>query len=311
VTPVRNVLVTAAASPLGCRLLEYLRDQGEVERLVGVEPGTGSGQIRDVELVKLETDHRELVGFLARREIDTVIHCGLAPDRSGGCSEPSEARVIDTMRLGAAVASPEARVRSWVVASSSAVYPVSSHAPLLHREDGEVDAAEGSPGASVLEAEEYARDIAARTPHLNVAILRLQQPAGAGVASPLSSLLAQPVLPAVIGFDAPLQLLAIEDAVHALAFAARVELAGVYNVASSGTIRFSDAVRALGRRALPVLPLEAGPLAPLARRLGLPHVPAGLLGVLRFGHALDTTKLAAAGFAPEHDQASCLLSLRR
>lgn len=307
----RNVLVTAAVSPLGRHLLEYLRDRGDAERLVGVEPRPGSVQIDDVELVTLETDHRELVGFLARREIDTVIHCGLAPDRSGGCAEPSEARVIETMRLGAAVASPETHVRSWVVASSSAVYPVSSHAPLLHREDGEVDAAEGSLAASVLEAEEYARDIAARAPHLNVAILRLQQPAGAGVASPLSSLLSQPVLPAVIGFDAPLQLLAIDDAVRALAFAAQVELAGVYNVASSGTIRFSEAVHALGRRALPVLPVEAGLLAPLARRLGVPHVPVGLLGVLRFGNALDTAKLATAGFAPEHDQTSCLRSLRR
>jgi len=59
-----------------------------------------------------------------------------------------------------------------------------------------------------------------------------------------------------------------------------------------------------------VLPLEAGPLGLIARRTGIPHVPSGTLDLLRFGHALDTSKLAASGFAPEYDQAACLATLR-
>ena len=306
----RNVLVTGAATPLGHRLLEHLRGRDGMERIVGIEPATSSDCIDGVELVAFSADHSELVEVLKENQIDTVIHCGLAPDRSGGHAEPQEAQVIDTMRLGAAVGSGNVSVRAWVVASSSAVYPVTSQAPLLHREDGEVDTAEGTLGASVVEAEDYVRDVAVRTPHLNVAILRLQQLVGDGILSPISSLLRQPVLPSVIGFDATLQLLAVEDAVSALAFAGEIELAGVYNVASMGIVRFSEAVRALERRALPVLPLEAGPLAGLARRLGVPHVPEGMLGLLRFGHALDTAKISAAGFDPEYDQDACLEALR-
>jgi UDP-glucose 4-epimerase len=198
-----------------------------------------------------------------------------------------------------------------VIASSSSVYPVNSRAPLLQREDGSVDLRAGTLGASILEAEDYVRDVAERSPHLNVAILRLQQLVGDGVSSPFSAILRQPVMPAVIGFDAPMQFLAVEDAIRALTFAADLELAGVYNVASVGTVRFSEVARALERRSLPVLPVEAGPLGFLARTIGLPHVPPGMLGMLRFGHALDTSKLSAAGFEPEYDQAACLSALRR
>ncbi len=306
----KAVVVTGASSPLGQRVVEALRRLDDTDRIFGVEPAASAKYMEGVELLSFGEDHRDLVEFLCTNQIDTVIHCGMAPDRSGRGAEAREARVIDTMRLGAVLASDDVPVRSWVVASSSAVYPVTSRAPLLHREDSATDDDESSLAASLLEAEEYVRDVAARCPHLNTAILRLQQLVGKGVRSPLSPLLDQKILPSVIGFDAILQLLAVEDAVRALVFAARVELAGVYNVASQGMLRTSELARRLGRPSLPVLPLETGLLTPLARLARIPHVPSGLLDLLRFGHALDTSKIAAAGFVAEYDQAACLETLR-
>jgi nucleoside-diphosphate-sugar epimerase len=302
----RNVLVTGASSPLGRRLVLSLGGRRGVEHVVGVEPKASSDWIEGVELVAFAPDHRALVEFMNDNAIDTVIHCGLAPDRNGSGDSPADARVIETMRLGAAVAHPDVSVRAWVVASSSAVYPTSSQAPLLHRENGEARNGVGAAAAALLEAEEYVRDVARRAPHQNVSILRLQEIVGPGAVGPFSSLLRQPVLPAPIGYDARVQLLALDDALGALAFAAELELAGVYNVASAGSLRWSEATRALGRPVVPVLPLEVGPFAALARRLRVPHIPEGLLATLRFGHALDTSKLSAAGFEPEHDQLSCL-----
>lgn len=308
----KNVLVTGAATPLGRRVLHSLRGSEGVEHLVGLESELSSDWIAGAELVPLPSEHRDLVALLAEQPIDTVIHCSMVPDRNGSRAAPSEARVIETMHLGAAVASPECSVRSWVIVSSSDVYPVDSHAPLLHRETHALDGDEEGPAASLRESEDYARDVAARRPHLDVAILRLQQLVGSGVRSPMAALLGEPVLPQVIGFDPPIQMLALEDAVDALVFAARVELAGIYNVASAGLIRMSEIVKSLGRRALPVLPFEAaGILGGMARRLGIPHVPEGLLPTLRFGNGLDTRKLAKAGFEPGYDQDDCLASLGR
>jgi nucleoside-diphosphate-sugar epimerase len=210
------------------------------------------------------------------------------------------------MRFAGAIMSKEASVKAWVIASSSAVYPSSSQSPLMHREDELLD---GSAAASFLEAEEYVRDVANRAPHINVSILRLQHLVGKGVRSPLSSVLSQPLVPAAMGYDATVQLLAVKDAVRALTFAAEMELAGVYNVASAGTVRFREAIRTLGRRALPLLPVEAGPFEGIAKSVGIPHVPNGMLGLLRFGHALDTSKISSAGFHPECDQDACLALL--
>lgn len=308
----KNVLVTGAGAPLGRRMVEHLRGWDGVEHIVGVEPTASSHWVDGAELIGFPTDQHEFVSLLAEYPIDTVIHCGLAADRSGSSATPSDARVIETMRLGAAIASPETSVRSWVIASSSSVYPTDSHGPLLHREAGDIDASEEGFAASIREAEDYARDVAARLPHLNVAMLRLQHVVGKGFRGPLTALLQQSTLPRVIGYDAPLQMLAATDAIRALAFAADLELAGIYNVASTGTIRMSEVIRELDKPSVPVLPFEAtGILGGFASRFGVPHVPDGVLATLRFGHALDTSKLTAAGFDPDYDQAGCLDLFRR
>ncbi len=67
----------------------------------------------------------------------------------------------------------------------------------------------------------------------------------------------------------------------------------------------------MGRPALPVLPIEAGPQRPLARLIGISHVPDGLLGLmLFFGQAVYAWKLASAGFHPHHDLVGYLEALR-
>lgn len=211
-----SVLVSGADTPLGRGVVESLRRHDDVARVVGVEPTATSDWIHGVELVSFSADHRELFDFISHHQVDTVIHCSLAPSRSGARPEPSEARVVETMRMAAAIAHEGSPVRSWVVASSTELYPISSRAPLMNREDAALDTREGTIAASLIEAEGYVRDIAERTPHLNVSILRLQQLVGEGVRSPIASLLDQPILPNVIGFDPALQVLAIEDAVSGL-----------------------------------------------------------------------------------------------
>ncbi len=307
----RNVLLNGASSPLGRSLLARLRDAEGVERVIGVEPKMTDHWMEGVELVAFDPDHRAIVDLLREHKIDTVLHCGVAPDRNGSSSQSLPANVIDTMRLGAAVGHPDVSVRSFVLASSTAVYPIASHAPLLNRESHAPDPDEGTLEASLLEAEDYARDLAERSPHLNVAILRLQSLVGPKVRGPLAGLLRQPILPRVPGYDPAVQLLHLEDAVEALSFAAEVELAGLYNVASSGLIRWSQVGEVMQRTTLPVLPIPLGPLERLARATGTPHVPPGVSDLLRLGHAVDTSKIEAAGFKPRYDQETSLISLVR
>jgi UDP-glucose 4-epimerase len=305
----KRIVVTSGRSPLAKCVVETLRAHPDIERIRGVEFRPTSRVDNEIDVVPFAPDHRPFVEFLEKERIDTVIQCGLVPDRSGIGRRSREADVIGTMCLGAAIAYEGSCVRSWVLVSSSAVYPISSHAPLLQREQQRLSHDEETLAASIAEAEEYARDVALRLPHVNVAILRLQQLVGRGTRGPLASLLACDPTPALIGFNPAVQLLHLDDAASAISFAACQELAGIYNVASEGIVRWHDAVRATGHTRLPVLPIAATALEPLLDRLGIPFVPAELLDLLRFGHAVDTEKIERAGWRPRHDQFSSLSAL--
>lgn len=307
----KHVLVTGATMPLGRAVVARLREDREVEKVIGVEPRSSSEWIEGSELVEFEPDDRELVRFLSDQQIDTVVHCGMTPSRSGSAEDRGAADVISTMRLCAAVANPRATVRSLVIVSSSDVYPQDAHAPLLKGERDVISPSETEPAAALLEAEDYARDVAAGCPHLNVAILRLAELIGGGMAGALSSLLAEPVVPVPIGFDPPVQWLHGADATAAISFAAGTELAGVYNVASQEVIRWSEALAVAQRWQWPALPFELGPLTPLLAATGLPHIPEGAGSLMRHGSALDTTKLSLAGFTADRNQHDCLAALER
>jgi UDP-glucose 4-epimerase len=302
----KRVLVTGAATPLGRLLLQRLCEEPGSEKVIGIEPRAGRERVDGVELVTFELQDRELAHFLTDEGIDTVIHAGLAPARSGRPGRIGPADVIGTMCLCAAMGS---QVRSLLLLSSSAVYPADPYAPLLQREDDPTDALDVEPAASLLEAEEYARDVAERVGHLDVAILRLAELAGGGLCGPLGSALLQPVLPVPLGYDPHVQWLHADDAVDAIVFAARLELAGIYNVASEGLLRWSEVLAIRGGRSAPVLPVEAGAFEPFVRRLGWPHVPVGAGNLLRFGSAVDIAKLRSADWSPSQHQRDCIRAL--
>ena len=307
----KNVMIDGASSPLGARLAEVLSHRSDIERLMGVEPDLSSHWSPDVELIDCEPDHRLQLQYMQDYEIDTVIQCGLAPDRSGE-EERKEvaANVIETMRLGAAIGHKGSPVRSWVVLSSSAIYPIDTRRPLLNSEDSETVGEEDLVNFSLVEAEEYAIDVARHSPYLNVAILRLQEIVGKDVRGPLASYFDQALVPYVIGHDPVLQFLHLEDAIAAAQCAADLELAGIYNVALNGLIRFNEFISHLEKPTIPVLPFESGTLGALAGIVGLPHLPDSLLPLLRFGHAIDTNKIQAAGFKPKADQTDCAAAMR-
>lgn len=298
-----RILVTGATTPLGRHLVRRLIREPGVQYVVGAEPRASTEWIEGVELIEFPSDARELADLLRDEATDTILHCGMAPGRSGGRAWARAADVVGTMRLCAAAAQSGLPVRSLVLASDTSVYPAAPYAPLRWRETDAPVPDGTEPAASLLEAEDYARDAAARAPHLNVAILRLAELTGAGLRGPLSDALAQPLRPAPIGYDPAVQWLHADDAVDALAFAARLELAGVYNVASAGVLRWREALA--GGSSVPVLPVEAGFAGPWLRRLGVPHVPAGAGSLLRFGRAVDTAKLCDAGWTPKADQRAC------
>lgn len=311
----RRAVVLGGGSPLGRRVRKTLDGSDVFESAVGIEryPYDDPKLNEGLEFLSWAPDHRPFAEYLIKEEVDTVIDCGLAPDRNGSRSRPAEADVISTMYVGAAISDERSCVRSWVLASSSAFYTPESYMPLLQREEHGLSASADERATSVADAEEYARSVARKLPYVNVAILRLQEIAGGDCRGPLSALLARPVVPRAIGFDPPVQFLHVDDAVDALMWAAGNERAGLYNVASDGLLRWDEAIRSVGHRALPVLPFSLSLLEPLLEpvfdRLDVPFVSSSIFALLRYGMAVDTAKILEAGWRPKADQARCMASL--
>lgn len=292
----RRVLVIGASTPLGRRIVTRLTRRTDVEELVGVDVHRGPPD-------------RPLIEVIDDAEVDTVIHASMCPSRSGAPSRRA-VDVISTQQLTAAVSGRGRPVRVVAAVSSTEVYGAASSSSLWRREDELLEPEPGSDAAPVVEAERYLRDLAERQPHISVAILRCADLVGTGISGPLATLLHGPLVPFVPGYDPPIQLLHVDDAVSAVEHAVSRELAGTINVAGGGFVRWRQAAELIGRPAVPAVVVPT-PIATAMAAMRVPHVPSGLADVLRFGRCVDTTTLVTSGFVPERTTESCVREMRR
>ena len=281
----RRALIVGDPTPLTETVAALLR----VRRFEVVEPEAHTSDF-DV-LTRTLIDHR----------VDAVVHTGLI--RWG---RRLDADVVGTMRLAAAITHPDSEVRTVTVASSAAAYGASSQAPALRRESDTPHPASGTVAARILEAEDYLRSMSARSPHINVSILRLADLAGTSPGGPLIELLRGPVVPQLPGFNPRIQLLHADDAAAALTHAVDRGLAGVYNVAGPQPLRWRDAVQ------LRQPETSSPPLVRWARALvrppWTPVISADTFDVLRFGRCIDTALLTATDFHCRHTTEDCVMA---
>ena len=307
--------VSGVTTPLGALVAQKLAGAEDVEVVIGLDGGGGDGgrEPAGIPVERVDSNFRALTDFLGDHRIDSVVHAGMADSRSGAARTPHRANVIDTMQLAAAVSARTSPVRTLVAASTTDVYPSSSHSSLLHPESEELHPIPDSPAASALEAEGYVRELAVDSPHIAVSVLRLADLVGAGTTSPLAGLLGLPLVPVVAGFDPQVQFLHGGDAAAALAHACLHRLAGTFNVAGEGSLRWSEAVRLSGRTVALVPPLAVGRLEPVMTRLRLPVTPAAMLDVLRYGRCVATEEIRDTGFTAGHSTRTCvsLLAVRQ
>jgi UDP-glucose 4-epimerase len=92
-----------------------------------------------------------------------------------------------------------------------------------------------------------------------------------------------------------------DDALDALVAAVRRPVRGAVNVAGPGSMGLTRMIRSAGRVSVPV----AGPLfatvANAMRRVGLPELSEDFRRLLRYGRAVDTTRLTEeVGFTPSY-----------
>ncbi len=310
----RVVLVTGVSRDLGSRFARRIASDPSVERVIGVDVVPPRVDLGRVSFVRADIRNPVIAKVITGQDVDTVVHMSVqsAPHEAGGRSSMKEHNVIGTMQLLAACQKAPGLER-LVVKSSSAVYGSSSRDPAMFTEDmGAKRMPRTGYPKDVLEVEGYVRGFSRRRPDVAVTLLRAANAVGPAVSTPLTDYFRLPVVPTVLGYDARLQFLHESDLLGALQHATLGGVHGTFNVAGDGVLMLSQALRRLGRPAVPVPAFALSSFGALAERAGVKGLQAELSGFLTFGRGLDTSRMRSVlGFRPSYTTAEAFADFGR
>lgn len=312
----RIVLVTGVSGVLGGRTARRLSTDPSVRRVIGVDVTPPRSDLGAVRFVRADIRNPVIAKVITQEDVDTVVHTSVVstPALIGGRLSMKEHNIIGTMQLLAACQRAPGLER-LVVKSSSEVYGSSNRDPAMFTEDmGPRRVARTGFVKDVLEIEGYVRGFSRRRPEVSVTVLRNAPLLSADVPSLLGDYFALNPIPKVLGFDARVQVLHHDDLVAALHHATLAGVPGTFNVASAGVLPMSQAVRRLGRLAVPVPGFALGTVGTAVRRarLGLGSFSSEQLGYLTYGRGIDTARmLNVLGFEPSRTTEEALAEFAR
>ena len=298
------VVVTGVSRYLGARVASRLAADPRVERVIGLDPHEAppalAGLLDDVELI--QADARAATAAIAELGAEAIVHLAVAsaPDsQHGGRAAMKEQNVIGTMQLLAAVQGA-GRLRKLVVRSSTAAYGASFRDPAVFTEDTEPRAVpRGSFARDILDIEGYVRGFRRRRPEVGATVLRFAPFLSSTADTTLTRYFSQPLVPTVLGRDARLQFVHVDDALEILHRSVVEDHPGTFNVAGAGVLTLSQAVRRAGRLSLPLPEGTLSSVAAVARNVGVGQIGLDQIDLFVHGRVVDTARLVAEfGFTP-------------
>ena len=290
----RRVLITGVSRFWGGQLARRLEARQDIERIVAVDTQAPTINLQRTDFVRADIRHSLIDKLLRALDIDTVVHAGLIVDpRRATPRVVHETNVIGTMNLIAACSGADSPVRKLVVKSSTAIYGCEPDDPSFWSEAmTRKSAPRDSFTRDLDEVEAYVNDFALRKPAAVTTTLRFVNVLGGAHSTPFSRFFDLPVIPAVLGFDPRLQFVHEEDATAILEQAVTRDRPGVFNVAGSGIVLFSQAIALLGKRNAPILPFAGSSIAlSVFNRVTGTGFPPHLARLLQFGRVVDTSRL--------------------
>lgn len=214
-------------------------------------------------------------------------------------------------------AAEEARLRRVIYTSSTTAYvnPANSAPPPFLSEDTAVS---GTPqylySKHKGEVDRLAQEFMARHPEIPMMILRPAIVLGPHTQNIVTKMMewpwrSFPWMFQVRGADPPMQFVSEEDIAEILYRAVQSGQRGIFNCTGDGTLRYSEVVRAGGKKplAFPAAMIYAS--AALLWALRLAPFPAGILDMIRYPWVADNSRLKSVfGYTPRLDSRQALES---
>ena len=301
--PPRRVLITGVGSSLGTELARRLEADPGIEFVAGLDERPPRIRLARTEFIESDMRNPAIAKLIPRARPDTVVHNKIVRQPGPGMSSGAahDINVIGSLQLLAACERADT-LRALMVRGSAGVYGSEPAAPQFFTEEmARLYPLRSRFQRDVAEIENYFDTFSRRHPRVLCTMLRYQPSVGPTIDSQLTRYLALPVVPTYLGFDPRLQFVHEADALDALMAAIYNPVRGPVNVAGPGTIGLTRVVRLAGRPTLPLVPALFGPLADSARRAGLEAISPDFRRLLRYGRAVDVTRLVdEVGFTPRY-----------
>ena len=311
----RRVLIAGIGGYWGTALARALERDPRVEEVIGLDTAAPQADLERTEVIDVDIRSPALTRLIPATKADTLVHAGILwyPERDKSARALHDINVIGTLQLLAACErSPS--IERLIVRGSAAIYGCEPAGPSFFRED----MARSVPlrtrfQRDIGELEGYFDNFARRHSRLTCCMLRLQPEIGPGLPTPLARYLALPAVPTQLGFDPRLQMVHADDATGALLAATLAPVRGAVNVAPSGSISLSRALRIVGRPQVPLPhPLFGPAMARLGSRLGAGALYGDAVRLLRFGRGVDNTRLRRdLGYEPRFDATGAVRDFAR
>ncbi len=289
--PVRRVAVTGAAGYVGRRLVEALAQEPRVDEVLAIDVLPMAAE-RSPKVVSMRRDvTRPIAAALSDHGIDALVHLAFLLNPGRDTRRSREVNVGGAEQVFRSCL--QAGVRHVVYLSSATVYGARPDNPAALTEDSPVRPVRGFRYAEDKAAvESLLSGLVERNPRTTAAVLRACPIIGPTADNFIARAFSKPLLIGVLGHDPPMQLCHEDDAVDAIRACALERRSGVYNLAGSRTIRWSEMVHAMGRRLVNLPAWIVYPLTGLAWRLRLQDdSPAAGLDFIRYPWVVSTEKI--------------------
>jgi UDP-glucose 4-epimerase len=306
----RRILIAGVGTHWGTELALRLERDPDVEQVIGLDTTPPLAQLERTEFLEADIRNPLLARLLPSTGADTLVHTGILwyPEPGKPQRALHDINVIGTLQLLAAC-ERTASLERVVLRGSAAIYGCEPTGPSFFTESMANDFPLRTRfQRDIGELEGYFANFARRHSRLTCCMLRYQPEIGPGLDAPIAHYLSLPVVPTQLGFDPRLQLVHAEDATGALHAATMNPIRGAVNVAPSGSISLSRALRLIERPQMPIPhPLFGPAMARLGDRLGAGSLYGDAVRLLRYGRGVDNARLRTEhGHEPRFDAVAAI-----